>query len=277
MRKLICIDVDGTLIRNEYQVDADIKAKMDEFGDDTDFLIVSGRTVKEIAELNVDCDSIGSNGGEIFKNHELIKDAYIDYDTARGVVDYLQANNRICVIHTGSGRFIQKNFDVMSEMMKIARFRSDLGEEIYKTATFMYNHVYGKSIKSDDIYGEVTANNLSIKKIETFFQGDKSQIIEDIISKYNVDSFSSAVTNVEIVPKGATKAGAIKEYIGSEEYKVYAIGDGDNDISMFEIADMAIAMGNGTDKIKAMANHIVGTNKENGFNEALDIILNDKI
>lgn len=276
MKKLVCIDVDGTLIRKEYKIDDDIRAKMDEFGTDTDFLIVSGRTVKEISELNAGCDSIGSNGGEIFKNNELVKDAYIDYATAKGVINYLQDKGNICVVHTGAGRFIKKNTDVLSEMIKIARFRSNLGEEIYATSTFMYNHVYGKSIKVDDVYNHVTNNELSIKKIETFYQGDKTEMITELMANYDVDSFSSAVTNVEIVPKGATKADAIKEYIGSDDYQVYAIGDGDNDISMFEIADISIAMGNGTDTIKSMANHIVGPNRENGFIEALDIILNEK-
>lgn len=277
MRKLVCIDVDGTLIRNEYKIDDDIRAKMNEFKDDTDFLIVSGRTVKEISELNAGCDSIGSNGGEIFKNNELIKDAYIEYETAQGVINYLQEKDNICVVHTGAGRFIKKNTDVLSEMIKIARFRSELGEEIYDTATFMYSHVYGKSIKVEDVYQHVIENQLSVKKIETFYQGDKDEMIAELMDNYDVDSFSSAVTNVEIVPKGATKASAIKEYIGNDEYKVYAIGDGDNDISMFEIADTAIAMGNGTNTIKSMADYIVGTNRENGFIEALDIILNDKI
>jgi hydroxymethylpyrimidine pyrophosphatase-like HAD family hydrolase len=48
-----------------------------------------------------------------------------------------------------------------------------------------------------------------------------------------------------------------------------AIGDGDNDLPLFNGAAIKVAMGNGTDSLKAAADHIVGTVQEDGFAQAI--------
>jgi HAD superfamily hydrolase (TIGR01484 family) len=50
---------------------------------------------------------------------------------------------------------------------------------------------------------------------------------------------------------------------------VMAIGDGNNDLPLFESAALKIAVGNATDKLKAAADYIVGSVTEDGFAEAV--------
>ncbi len=71
MEKLICIDVDGTLVHGEYQITNKIKDALSEC--DAKKLIVSGRTVDELLKLESGFDLIGSNGGEIFKDKKFVR------------------------------------------------------------------------------------------------------------------------------------------------------------------------------------------------------------
>lgn len=54
----------------------------------------------------------------------------------------------------------------------------------------------------------------------------------------------------------------------SKEYTL-AIGDGDNDLPLFENAALKIAMGNATDLLKAKADHVVAPVEDDGFAEAM--------
>lgn len=49
-----------------------------------------------------------------------------------------------------------------------------------------------------------------------------------------------------------------------------AIGDGDNDLTLFSSAAIKIAMGNGTEALKQAADYVTGTLEEDGFVEAME-------
>lgn len=70
---------------------------------------------------------------------------------------------------------------------------------------------------------------------------------------------------LEFLPKGASKANAIKqlkEYLGCD--KVIVFGDGKNDINMFEMADECYAVENAVDELKEIATGVIGCNNEDG-------------
>ena len=48
-----------------------------------------------------------------------------------------------------------------------------------------------------------------------------------------------------------------------------AIGDGENDVEMLELASLSIALRNGSDKAKAVADVIGASNDEDGVAEAI--------
>ena len=69
----------------------------------------------------------------------------------------------------------------------------------------------------------------------------------------------------EILPPRATKANAIlrlKEMLGCD--RVVCFGDGENDVSMFRIADECYAMANAVDELKAIATGVIGSHEEDG-------------
>lgn len=75
---------------------------------------------------------------------------------------------------------------------------------------------------------------------------------------------------LEIFSHRASKANGIRllrERYGFDE--VVAFGDNLNDLSMFEAADVKIAVGNAKDELKAAADIVIGTNADNGVAEWL--------
>ena len=77
----------------------------------------------------------------------------------------------------------------------------------------------------------------------------------------------------EIANKEATKGNAIK--ILAKKYgitidEVMAIGDQNNYIEMVETAGVGVAMGNGTEEIKAIANYITDSVENDGFIKAVN-------
>lgn len=78
--------------------------------------------------------------------------------------------------------------------------------------------------------------------------------------------------DLQITDSNSSKFHAVNELrklVHSSKDHTLAIGDSDNDLPLFENAGLTVAMGNATDSLKAIANHIVGSIEEDGFAEAM--------
>ncbi|CAK7353118.1 unnamed protein product [Dovyalis caffra] len=77
---------------------------------------------------------------------------------------------------------------------------------------------------------------------------------------------------LEIVPLGTSKGSSVKmllDHLGVTPKEIMAIGDGENDIEMLELASLGVALSNGSEKTKAVANVIGASNDENGVADAI--------
>ena len=81
---------------------------------------------------------------------------------------------------------------------------------------------------------------------------------------------------IEVVPAAADKATAARALCsrwGVPEERVVAIGDGQNDIELLAFAGergLSVAMANGADAVKAAAQHVTGSNGEDGWSDAME-------
>ena len=76
---------------------------------------------------------------------------------------------------------------------------------------------------------------------------------------------------LEMMPKSATKANAIKQLQQMLNCdKVVVFGDGINDVDMFQTADEAYAVANACDELKQIATEVIGPNDENAVAEWLN-------
>jgi HAD superfamily hydrolase (TIGR01484 family) len=80
-------------------------------------------------------------------------------------------------------------------------------------------------------------------------------------------------TSLECSAKGIDKGVGLKklcEHLGLPLEQTIAVGDADNDTMALKTAGLAVAMGNATEPIKALADVIVADCDHNGCAEAID-------
>lgn len=90
-----------------------------------------------------------------------------------------------------------------------------------------------------------------------------------------LDVYRSSPFFLEIVPKGIDKAAsldALGASIGVKQTEMAAFGDGYNDISMVQYAQWGVAMSNGCDEIKAIADFVSLSNDECGVAHAIKVL-----
>ncbi len=94
----------------------------------------------------------------------------------------------------------------------------------------------------------------------------------------DVNVFRSVPSLIEITPSGSTKGLGLKtvfELKGWDLKDLIVFGDGENDISMFEVAGHAVAMENAFDTVKAVADEVCLSNKEDGVAVYLEQIYSE--
>ena len=77
---------------------------------------------------------------------------------------------------------------------------------------------------------------------------------------------------MDVMPKGGGKGMGVRatlERYGFVRDEVMAFGDGENDMSMMAEAGIAVAMGNATEPVKAMAGYVTAAVDEDGVSKAL--------
>lgn len=78
--------------------------------------------------------------------------------------------------------------------------------------------------------------------------------------------------SIDTITKGHSKAtgiDALLKAIGMEDIPLYAFGDGANDKEMLERADHSVAMANGIDEVKEVADYITSSNTDGGLIEGM--------
>ena len=83
---------------------------------------------------------------------------------------------------------------------------------------------------------------------------------------------------LDVTPPGCDKGTfvqAVAKRLDISTDAVATIGDMQNDLAMFRVSGVSIAMGNATDDVKKMATHVTASNEDEGFAKAIDMILKE--
>ncbi len=267
MENLICIDIDGTIL----PAGGSINQKVFEIieGNDNKYLIVSGRPVHEIRNFGINIDCVGSNGGEVVKDGKVISVITLENEIISDLYKYLHENCGNVTVSTTEGRFLNEDINIenlASKMVLEFNGSSDLKMENYIVKEVKKNKGFIINIDS------FLENKYHVTKLECATFEKMDEIVECLEKRDDIYIFSSVGGHIEIVPKNINKAAGIKKYVAEKSYKIFAIGDGNNDIEMFNMADVSFAMENGTEQLKQIATHMTSSVHNDGFIEAIDFI-----
>ena len=126
-----------------------------------------------------------------------------------------------------------------------------------------------------------TEESLNTDFYKILLMGDEEQLneFETFIPEEWRDEFyvvRSQKYLVEVLTKGVNKAFGLEKLaqkLNIQPSEIAAIGDAANDIEMLEYAGLAIAMGNGSEEVKAIADIVTDTNENNGVIKAIDKLI----
>ncbi|MGL5087035.1 MAG: Cof-type HAD-IIB family hydrolase [Clostridium sp.] len=269
--KLICIDMDGTLLDNNHEVSADnIKA------------------LKKASELGI---NIAITTGRIYASAKY-------YSNLIGINAHIITANGASIVDNINGDTVYTNTipsDILSGVANIVakynlKINFTTSDTIFTAYEVPETHLYkimNKSVSDDLKVKFITFDN--IHKGISKFDGNvlKCIIIEDTdieslkLARAEItESFgdflhivSSGPNNVEIMQKESSKGNAAKklsEKFGLTKDEVMCIGDSENDLSMIQFAGLGVAMDNSMDILKSDANYITKSNNESGVAFAIE-------
>ena len=78
---------------------------------------------------------------------------------------------------------------------------------------------------------------------------------------------------LEVLPHGASKGDGVRRLLADlaiDPSEMLAVGDGENDVEMLQLAGVGVAMGNGMLAAKEAADYLTGTNDEDGVAQAIE-------
>lgn len=271
MYKLIFIDLDGTLLNDAKEISEENIKWLN-------------RAYKEKGII-----TIITTGREL----ELVKNLYKKYNCSFG--DYVIASDGAIIKNIKTGEYINKEILNLDEAKKLREIylNEDLDfimiydeENEYMERKEQKNKVQKEQIYIDNIVELLEKNkdidatlcimggkeeklNKAIKEVKKIDNLDNTPICEYIRKGNGIDIRE---LYFDIMKNGVNKKNAVKKVIDKFEAnhdEIIVIGDGGNDLPMFEYAKLKIAMENGSDSLKQKADYITDSNNNDGVAKAI--------
>lgn len=147
------------------------------------------------------------------------------------------------------------------------------GRLLYLLGRLTYGSVARNSKRVKDILAYAEGKNISFDELQFFFFSDEArQSARVILSNYDLFAVYSE-KYVEVFSKSANKGtalSALTKRLAIPQNQVACIGDGENDLFLFQAAGLKFAMGNAAELLKVQADHIVAPNQSDGVAEAIE-------
>lgn len=258
--KLIAFDIDGT-ITVDNTLTENIKNTFKKLKEKGIYTIpITGRSIESVIPLLKELEIEDSLG--VYTTGALIQKSNCDIvcKNTLTIKDYEYIKQNLDEKYFLSIYGIEKLY---SEKEPIFEFLDDA-----KNLAMDVEKVNIDKIKDKDI---VRINIMGPKESLDEFEEKEDK---DFLEKYY--TVRTIPTSYEILSKNASKANGLKkimEILNLHSKEVLVIGDGNNDVSMFELVENSIAMGNASDFVKSKAKYITKTVFEDGFSYIIDKLL----
>ncbi|HPJ00782.1 MAG TPA: HAD-IIB family hydrolase [Enterococcus sp.] len=225
------------------------------------FVFVTGRGYELAQELltttNLPCDIIFGNGAGIkLENEEPQLGNCLDHQVCLELLSRLESENTFYFIHTDQGVFVNtitryhKHFEDLHD--KFEAELGTIGAEIMDYKEVYFTKECHNVLSVPAFIQEHP--ELNIIKIELMEADDlQKESLRDKLAIEDAYIFESYQQTLEVVNPLATKGAAILSYLKNfPKAKSYGFGDGENDVPMFEVVDVSIAMANANTDVKAV-------------------------
>lgn len=257
--KLLCIDLDGTLLTDDKKIRESDRAALRQVSEQgMKIALVTSRmpTVTEpiAKELGIPCIIACSGGTCIIEGGNYLYAQYLSVETLSEIYESIKEFNIPLSIYRDQQWFVTKKDRFITDEEKIVHYSAELisAEEVLPQ--------WKKEGKG--------ANKLLIGAETALAE----QIFQLLQNRKDVEITHTSPNHLDIFPRGVNKGMALRiicEKKGIRKEETIAFGDQEPDIPMLEEASLSIAMGNAIDRLKEKADFVTKTNNESGIAYAL--------
>lgn len=269
MKRVIAMDMDGTLLNSKKKIDEETKKELLRQQDAGALLILaSGRPSSGLTEFAKEL--------EMDKHHGLL----VAYN-----------GSKIIECQTGKTLFNQtmsiEQSQAVLEHMKQFNVRPMIDKKDYMYVNNVFDNLiyFGDNIELNIIQHEARGGNFKLCEVDDLAKfadyplnkiltaGDQKYLRENYQAmmepfKDTLSCMFTAPFYFEFTAKGIDKGKALSSVLGPLGYSaadLIAFGDAENDSAMIEYAGTGVAMANAIPELKEIANEITLSNDENGI------------
>ena len=264
--KMIGLDLDGTLLNDKKELTSHTREILTRAIDQgVTVLVATGRPVTGIPEVLRNFPgmryALTSNGGRILDLQEdkVLYANMLSYEMGAAILKIFGDYDTFKEIYFDGRGFVQAD-----ELLKVGEYpaMADYIRTTRKGITSLWE-------KMEEMNGH------EMDKIHALFknQDERLEAKQRIIELGDLSISDSMGTNLEINAPGVNKGmGLIQlgRLLGIEREEIMACGDGNNDLMMLKEVGFGVAMANGADEVKEVADYITLSNEEDGVAAAIE-------
>ncbi len=255
-QKIIFLDIDGTLITDTEFVDQKVIDKVEELKANGWLVaLATGRTVGQandvIKALGIE-NGVFANGQTIMRNNQIIFQHTFSDEVSKNVFGLAKAFKLNSGFVTPNGIYLEAG--IRGAVIK------------HKLRNYPFGGLKLKRITTEDVQG-----------FWFFAEKESIEAFRKVIDN-DFKVFQYGDKSIEVLPKEYNKMNGAQRFLKEFSTEVFTvtIGDGKNDIEIFELVDFSIAMENAVDELKAKANHITKSNYEHGVAHAIQFLMDEE-
>lgn len=263
MRKLLVLDIDGTLTNSNKEISPATKqALKDLMKRGQKVILASGRPTPGMRRYEQELE-LERYGG------------------------YLLSFNGARIVDCYTGEIIYQRLLPLSLLPGLYRFAGDNGCGLI---TYLGSQVISAFPPDEYVELEARINGLPVREVKNFTEfvdfdinkclmtaePDKAERLErELRERYGdrADVYRSEPYFIEIVPRDVNKAASLEKILpvlGVTRENTVCCGDGFNDITMLRYAGVGVAMGNAQPAVKEAADYVTASSDEDGLLQVIE-------
>jgi len=261
--KLLCTDIDGTLLNKDRELAPETISQFKRVKGSCGIILASSRMPAAMRHLQAEVDIVDSpliayNGGLVLDGDKVLSSTEVGFNEVKKIAELSEGT----YIHVS----IYHNDEWYVPSMDYWATREANNTKVAPTV---------RSI--EETLAEYAKTNKGAHKVMCMGPAEEiavlyASLIDDLNDDLHV--YKSKDTYLEIASKKISKKSAIATLL-EHKYKdldweeVIAFGDNYNDMEMLEAVGMGVAVGNAREEVLAIANHVTSGNKEGGVAKAM--------
>jgi Cof subfamily protein (haloacid dehalogenase superfamily) len=277
--KLIALDMDGTILTSKKEITPETVRAIKRVQEQGHIVMVmSGRPSESIIPVlqkyELDCPIGASNGNMVLLNGEVLEMTSLNPSQNKRIIEEMEKEYLLYELYSNLGIHIPSDWENrMERALKSGEVPTEYFEDDHFKSSLNIAYVEKDMLFFDDIDSLLKNRDLSLQKIYVlaYVPEQKQRLLCSLASIEDLYIIDTTPFNIEIT-KGNKGDGLI---VMAEHFQIplkdtIVIGDQRNDIPMFQVAGISIAMGNAVEEVKNMSDFATLTNDENGVAYAIE-------